>query len=185
MVLTFEDHTRGKLINAKYGLNQFLDQKMDYYYNKFVIPECQRLALAANLPMGFVTGFEFRKTGFCQGKVVNTFGNKDEPLAKWYNYGTKRYYRIAPKVEHPPGGPRAARDVEDVGEGHIQHPSVLHWKDPETGEDVYRPEVIHPGFPRTEILEIGVQEGLKILKIEVEKDVRREFSDHESERSDN
>ena len=143
--------------------NQFLDDHMEELYNTWVIPEVKRMAEAMLLPSEFVDSIRFEKTGQNQGKVINDFGVPDLPLAVWFNYGTKRFYPITPKVQHPEGAsPRATRDTEDVGEGHIQHPSVLHWVD-ESGKDHFRKKVIHPGFPKTLAMEFGVNEGKKKL----------------------
>jgi hypothetical protein len=180
MSLDFTDHTRGHLINVKTQVNDFLDSRMEYYYDKFVIPEVKAVARAANLPEAFVESFEFRKTGRNKGKVVNTLGTKDEPLAKWFNYGTKRNYPIEPKVKHPEGTERAARDADEVGDGQVQHPTVLHWIDPNTGEDRFASIVIHPGFPKTEAMEIGVRLGMKTLIPEVKKDVKDRFGDSDA-----
>jgi hypothetical protein len=177
MSLNFEDQTRGKLINARAEINDFIDDNMEANYNRFVIPEIKAISRAANAPEAFTESFYFLKTGKNAGKIINTLGTKQKPLAKWFNYGTKRNYPITPKVQHPQGTPRAEREKEDIGGGHVSEPSVLHWIDPQTGKDMFREIVIHPGQPRTLAMEIGLRIGQKRLIAEVKNQVKNKFSD--------
>lgn len=172
--IDFLDITRIKLMETKIKINEYLDQEMEDYYNNYIIPEIQSLARGANAPEEFVQGFKFVRTGRNKGKIINTFGSKEVPLAKWWNYGTKRNYRIAPKVEHPRGTERAARDKEDIGGGSVQHPEKLNWVD-ETGAMHFAYETIHPGRERILVMEKGTQIGGNRMIQEVKKNVQYEF----------
>lgn len=175
--ITFEDIPRIQLMKAKAEVNIELDSKMEYYYKTFVIPECQAIARAANCPQGFVQGFDFVKTGFGRGKIINTFGSMDNPLAKYFNYGTKKNYLIEPKVQHPAGSPRSPRDAEQVGteeEPKVVHPTMLKITLPD-GTIIFRPAAIHPGIEKSMALEDGTQLGTKRLIIAATKDIGDKF----------
>jgi len=174
--ISFEDHTRGQLMNAKNNVNTFLDEKMEDYYNRYVIPEIKAIGRAANAPAAFIESFKFVKTGRGRGKIINTLGSKEKPLAKWFNYGTKHNYPITTKVVHPEGTPRVEREKTDVGGGHVLHPETLHYVDA-SGEHHFPKMVIHPGQPRTLVMEKGVTSGSKQLISIVSDDVKEEFED--------
>ena len=57
-------------------------------------------------------------------------GRFNEPLGRWFEYGTKRHW-MEPKVKHPPGGVREGRQTERVEKFDnprgIQAPQVLSW----------------------------------------------------------
>ncbi len=161
-------------MNAKNNVNTFLDNKMEDYYNRYVIPEIKAIGRAANAPEAFIESFKFVKTGRGRGKIINTLGSKELPLAKWFNYGTKRNYLIETKVKHPKGARRAEREKEDIGGGHVSEPMTLHYVD-DNGVDHFPETVIHPGQPKTLVMEKGVTSGSKQLVSIVEKDVKEEF----------
>ena len=138
-----------------------------------VVEKAKTYAAAANLPDEFVDGIELRERsggGTVEFDLVNTFKGKfGEPLAEWFEEGTKRFYKIRPKVDHPTFGfgdaqpvlsrgqeareddenPRniyTERDIAHIEHGDDtkrQHPSVLHWF--RDGIHHYRKEVTHPG----------------------------------------
>ena len=70
-------------------VNQILDENMIFLINSIMIPEIRAVAMASNVPDGFVTGIKFIKTGDNEGEIINTWGTKELPLAKWFNYGTR------------------------------------------------------------------------------------------------
>ena len=139
------------------------------------VEKAKSFASAANMPDEFVDGIEVRDGGFTAAGVmdydiVNTFKGKfGEPLAEWFEEGTKRNYKIRPKLDHPVIGfsdaaptqgagyadrmedeePRniyTERDVAYVEHGdetRRQHPAVLSWE--RDGVRYYRKEVTHPG----------------------------------------
>lgn len=86
-------------------------------------------ASAQNLPLEFIDGIKLRKSASGYILYNDWIGKFNEPLAKWFEMGTKRHW-IEPKVKHPPGGRVEGRSTEEVEHGDgtsIQHPSVLHW----------------------------------------------------------
>jgi len=120
-------------------VNQILDENMESIMNNIMIPEIRAVAMSSNVPDGFVTGIKFIKTGTNEGEIINTWGTKDLPLAKWFNYGTRDH---GSKGNWP-----------------------LHWKDKSTGKDIYAMFV--RGVPKTLVMEIGIELGKKKLKQQV------------------
>ena len=175
---TSAQNIRRKMQDHKQSIDDFLNSNMESLFNQFVIPEIKRMASAMFLPDAFIEGIAFVKGGNNAGSVVNTFGGADLPLARWFNYGTKRNYLIEPKVTQPFGSVRADRDKDDVGKNstdkkQVVHPSVLHWKGA-GGENVFARRVIHPGFPKTLAMEFGLAQGIKILEKQLPEILKRE-----------
>lgn len=120
---------------AKKIVDQILDENMEYLMNTYMIPELRSVALAANIPDGFIIGIKFIRTGTNGGDIINTWGTEEKPLALWFNYGT--------------------RDHGALGNW------PLHWKDKITGKDIYAKYV--RGIPKTEAMEAGIAIGTKKL----------------------
>ena len=175
----FEDITTIQLRESKDRVNMELDDQMEHFFNTIIIPECKAMARAANTPKEFEDGFKFVKTGRNAGKVINTFGSPELPLAKFFNYGTKKNYLIEPKVQHPKGSVRAERDKDIVGDDNeVVHPSVLKIPMPD-GSFIFRAWVIHPGFVKSLAMEKGVQVGTKRLIEVSSKHIMEKFSKNE------
>ncbi len=132
-----------KLEELEDTTNDYLDSNMEAWYDEFIVEEIKRIATAMNLPQKFVDGVAFVKTGKNEGKVINTWGTQEKPLAKWFNDGTTNY------------------DISSTGDW------PLHWVSA-SGDDVYvstkNKPVHHPGFPKTQAMEIGIQIGQKELQ---------------------
>jgi len=134
---------------AEESTNQYLDDNMTLLINTHVIPEMKAIATAMNVPKSFVAGIKFVKTGQNSGKIINTWGTREVPLAKFFNYGTK---------EH---------DIWSHG------PWPLHPKNKKTGEEWYistKNKPVHVrGVPKTLAMEIGLEQGMKRLKSAVKR----------------
>ncbi len=156
-----------------------------------VVGKAKSYADAAGLPEEFRDGIELRRTDSGGSAapawdVVNTFKGKfGEPLAKWFEEGTKRNYPIRPKLDHAGYGfgdaqpvqgrgherrdddeePRnlyTERDVAPIEHGddtQRQHPSVLSWV--RGGIRYFRKEVKHPGRPPTAAMDLAQQESIE------------------------
>ena len=124
---------------SKEEVENILSDNMDFIMNTYFIPEMKRVAFAANLPKPFADNIKFIKTDTNAGKVVNTWGSDEKPLALWFNYGTK--------------------DHGSLGDW------PLHWVDKVTGEDIYAMYV--RGVPKTLAMEIGFALAKKTLMHEV------------------
>jgi len=129
-------------------VNQILDTNMEFYMDKYMIPEVKRAAQAANVPEGFVNGIGFVRTGDNEGDVINTWGTEDLPLAKWFNYGTKDH---GSKGNWP-----------------------LRWRSKKTGVEIFARFV--RGVPKTLAMEIGIELGMEKLQQEVPKIVEAQLA---------
>lgn len=177
----FEDITIIQLRESKDKVNIELDAQMETLFNSIIIPECKAMARAANAPQEFIDGFKFVKTGRNHGKVINTFGSPDVPLAKWWNYGTKKNYLIEPKVQHPRDAERAPRDIEQVGDDDeikVVHPSMLKITLPD-GSVIFRPAAIHPGIEKSLAMERGVEVGRNKLIQTASTHIMEKFNSNE------
>ena len=148
-----------KLKNLESQVNQFLDESMEGDINAFVIPEIKNVALAANLPQEFVDGIKFVKTGKNEGKIINTWGTSELPLAKWFNYGTKQHW-IQPKKE---GGVLAW--TAKAG----RNPRAIFFQGgAKVGDILFSKGHFVSGLPRTEVMEIGIALGMRALTANVQ-----------------
>ncbi len=143
------DEIEEQLEKAEESTNQYLDENMTMLVNTYVIPEMKAIARAVNVPEGFVNGIKFIKTGQNTGKIINTWGTNEVPLAKFFNYGTK---------EH---------DIWSHG------PWPLHPKNKKTGEEWYistKNKPVHvKGIRKTLAMELGLEQGIKKLKQSVKR----------------
>ena len=72
-----------------------------------IMEEIKRHAEAANLPKQYIDGLTLTLveagSGSQKWRIVNTWeGPRGEPLARWFEAGTKRFYPIRPRVLQPP-----------------------------------------------------------------------------------
>jgi len=74
---------------------QYLIEHLDALMNEFVVFEVVAAAKASNLPLEFIAGIKWKHTGDLSGRLVNTWGTAEKPLAKWFNDGTPDHW-IAP-----------------------------------------------------------------------------------------
>ncbi len=139
------DNLIRKLQNLKPQTQEYLDDNMQSLYEAHVIPEVKSIAMAMNLPRKFIDGIKFVKTGKNEGKIINTWGTPNKPLARWFNYGTKAHF-IAP-----------------IGA------LSLHWITKE-GRDAYSKGHMVSGLPKTNAMEIGIEQGMNRLKVSTQKD---------------
>ncbi len=139
------DNLIRKLQNIEPQTQEYLDDNMQSLYEQHVIPEMKSVAMAMNLPRKFIDGIKFVKTGKNEGKIINTWGTPNKPLARWFNYGTKAHF-IAP-----------------IGA------LSLHWITKE-GRDAYSKGHMVSGLQKTNAMEIGLERGMKELKTNTRKD---------------
>ena len=122
------------IIEAKEILPTFLDYlkiNLAPVLADTIILEIKLISKAMNLPDGFIAGINYEMISSTRIKVINTWGSREKPLAKWFNYGTR---------DHGPVFKEA-----------------LHWKDPLTGKDVFA-KFVH-GIERTLAMETGIELG--------------------------
>lgn len=155
--LTEADVARIELESAQDQVNDFLDLSMEDFFHELVIPEMKSVAIAANLPQGFVDGIKFVKVGKSHGKIINTWGTKDKPFAKWFNYGTKDKIWIEPR---DPDGVLAfpAKQGRNAS-------AIFYQGNAKEGSTLFSKGHYITGLPRTEAMEIGLRLGMARLKI--------------------
>ena len=169
----FEDITRIEMREAKRIVNDELDKGMESYYNNFVIPEIMRISKASNLPDSFIDGFKFVKTGRNRGKIINTWGTPDKPLAKWFNYGTKEKIWIEPKTE---GGVLA---FSSAGPSGGRNPSAIFFKGagtPKAGSTIFSKGHYITGQPKTEAMERGYDSSKRTLIHIISKEIEEKIN---------
>lgn len=147
-------------------INEILDANMENLFNDYVVDEIRIIAAAANMPRHFIDGVKFVKTGKNQGEIVNTWGTRDKPLAKWFNYGTSQHW-IEPLepdgvLAFPASGGRNASAIFFQG-------------GQQEGDTMFSKGHYVSGVPRTEVMEIGYKVGSKRLSVEAGKVVDKEL----------
>ncbi len=147
-------------------INEILDANMEQLFNDFVVDEIRVIAAAANMPRHFIDGVKFVKTGKNEGEIINTWGSKDEPLAKWFNYGTTMHW-IEPKdadgvLAFPATGGRNAS-------------AIFYQSGATEGDTMFSKGHYVSGVPRTEVMEIGYKVGSANLAEEAGKIVNKEL----------
>lgn len=117
--------------------NNYLEDNLESAVREIVIPEIASLAIAANIPPGFIAGLDVVTVGRRLVKVINKWGSEEKPLAKWFNNGTRDH------------GPKTAIS--------------LSWIDKTTGKRIFA-KWVH-GIPKTNVMEKGIELGMpKVLE---------------------
>ena len=124
--------------------NDYIDEHLDEMMFKYVITEIKIIAMAMNMPQGFIDGVKFVRTGRFTVKIINTWGTREKPLALWFNYGTRDH------------GPKYA--------------DRLHWIDKLTGKHIFAKWV--RGVPKTLAMERGIEAGMSKLKSNILSDMK-------------
>lgn len=137
-----------KLQELENQTNEYLDRHMQEFMDVTVIPEIRDVARAMNLPDEFIDNIKFIKTGKNTGKVINTWGTSQKPLARWFNDGTKDHF-IAPVSK-----------------------KAHHWITL-LGNDAFSKGHMVRGLPKTEAMEIGLFLGKKKLIQAVKFEMKR------------
>lgn len=150
---------------ARIEIDEVLDDFMEPLVNNTIIAEIKALAYASNLPQGFIDGVKFIKTEKNRGLIVNTWGTKERPLAKWFNYGTQRHW-IEPVEKE------ALTWTNRIG----QHPQAIFFRgESKEGDQMFSKGHYVSGVPRTEVMERGFNIGKKLLATEAANIVRNEL----------
>lgn len=148
-------------------INQILDSYMIELFNDFIVDEIRVLSAAANMPKHFIAGIKFIKTGNNMGKIVNTWGTKDKPLAYWFNDGTSTHW-IEPLT---PDG------VLAWGNTFGNNASAIYFQGTgsKVGDKMFSKGHYVSGIPATHVMELGYKIGSKRLAIEAGKILDKEL----------
>lgn len=152
-----------KLDATEDEVNKILDQNMASWFEEIVVPEVKRIAIAMNMPNGFIDGIGFRKKGENYGGIINTWGSERKPLAKWFNWGTVDHW-----IE-----PIFAKVLSWIskGAGAGKNPSAINFKSSsdKAGERRFSMGHYVSGLQRKEAMEFGITQGNKRLISELPK----------------
>lgn len=146
---------------------QYIIDNLDPLMNEFVVFECIAAAKASNLPLEFIAGIAWKRTGELSGRIVNTWGSTDKPLAKWFNNGTPDHW-IEPLKE---GGVLV---WEATFGRHAK--AIFFMGDAVQGQLLFSKGHFVSGLDKTEAMERGISNGMKRLKPAILKNSKREVS---------
>ena len=147
------------------NIDKILNDYMEPLVNSTIIFQIKAVAQAANLPQGFVDGVKFVKTKDNAGEVINTWGSKEKPLARWFNYGTNRHW-----IE-----PKNAKVLAWKGKSGSHGNAIYFQGESKEGDMLYSKGHYVSGVPKTEVMEIGFNLGKKLMAHEAGKLVEQEL----------
>lgn len=145
------------------AIDEILDDFMAPLVNFTIISEIRAIAMAANIPQGFIDGVKFRKTGPNKGQVINTWGTPEVPLAVYFNYGTNKHW-----VQ-----PLNKKALAFKGGG--THATAIYFQGSAPPGTVFSKGHYVSGVPRTEVMERGFNIGKKRLAEEAGKIIMKEL----------
>jgi len=146
---------------------QYLIENLDDLMNEFVVFEVVAAAKASNLPLEFIAGIAWKRTGDLSGRIVNTWGTAEKPLAKWFNDGTPDHW-IAPLK---PGGVLA---WEATFGRHAK--AIFFMGGAQEGQTLFSKGHFVSGLDKTEAMERGIATGMKRLKPAILKNAKADIS---------
>jgi len=153
------------LENLEPVTREFLVEHLDALMNEYVVFECVAAAKASNLPLEFIAGIAWKRTGDLSGKIVNTWGTSEKPLAKWFNDGTVDHW-IEPLKE---GGVLV---WEATFGRHAK--AIFFMGDAEQGQLLFSKGHYVSGLDKTEAMERGISNGFKRAKPAILKNTKDE-----------
>ena len=146
---------------------EFISENLDALVQEHLIFEIIATANASNLPLEFIDGIAWIRTGELSGKIVNTWGSAEKPLALWFNEGTVDHW-IEPLTQ---GGVLAF--TATFGRN---APAIFFAGDAEEGSTKFSKGHMVSGLPRTEAMERGILKGMQRMKIAILKSTKQSVS---------
>ncbi len=165
VVLNTEEFIPTQREDIRKEVDQILDDFMEPLVHATIITEIKNIAMAANIPQGFIDGVKFRKTGPNKGQVINTWGTTKTPLAIFFNYGTVQHWiqPVTAKALAFPGG-----------EG--KHATAIYFQGESKATDtLFSMGHYVSGVPKTEAMEIGFNLGKSQMAAQAAKIIEREL----------
>ncbi len=138
---------------------------MEPLVNFTIIAEIKSISMAANIPQKFIDGVKFVKTAPNKGKVINTWGTQDVPLARYFNYGTTLHW-----IE-----PKTAKALAFPNTGGTHARAIYFQGAKNKGNTAFSKGHYVSGVPRTEAMERGFNIGKKRLAEEAGKIIQKEL----------
>lgn len=151
----------------KIEINKILDAFMEPLFKSIIVEEIKIIAAAANVPQSFIDGVKFRKLGPNKGEIINTWGTEQNPLARYFNYGTTTHW-----IE--PLDPEGALAWE--GKGGRNASAIFFQGQSKEGDALFSKGHYVSGVPRTEVMERGYNIGKKTLAVEAGKIIEKELA---------
>jgi len=145
----------------------YIAENLDELAEDNLVFEVKAAAKASNLPLEFIDGIKWRRTGELSGKIVNTWGTEEKPLAKWFNDGTPDHW-IEPLT---PGGVLVFEATFGKNAS-----AIFFMGDEEQGRLIYSKGHYVSGLEKTEAMERGITIGWQRFKSVVIKNSRPEVS---------
>jgi len=130
---------------------QYIADNLEDLIDRHVVSEIQSVSRAMNLPQHFIDGVKAVKVGPLHIRIINTWGTKEVPLAKFFNDGTRDHF-IAP-----------------LGDW------LLRWITP-LGNVARSAGHMVRGIQKTEAMEIGIAVGMKNFQTAVLKNTKQSVS---------
>ncbi len=151
--------------NLEPTTRKYLVENLDKIMNEYVVYETINSAKASNLPKEFIDGIAWKRTGDLSGKIVNTWGSTDKPLAKWFEDGTPDHW-IEPLSE----------DGVLVWEATFGNnaSAIFFMGDQEQGQLLYSKGHYVSGLDKTEAMARGIATGFKRAKTAILKNSKNQ-----------
>ena len=160
------DYTILSLKNIEDEVNSYLDEHMQQLYDEYVVVEIKELVKAMNMPKEFSNGVAFEKTAKNTGKIINTWGTDDTPLALWFNYGTRDHW-----IEPVNAKALAWKNKEG---SHAQ--AIFYQSGTQEGSTIFSKGHYVSGVPRTEAMEMGMKAGKKRIIAEATSKIQNDIN---------
>jgi len=130
----------------------YLIENLDDIMENFVVFEAVAAAKASNLPKEFTEGIAWKRTGELTGKIINTWGTQEKPLAKWFEEGTPDHW-----IE--PLSPDGVLVFEATFGKNAS--AIFFMGDEEEGRLIYSKGHYVSGLDKTEAMARGIATGFK------------------------
>lgn len=153
------------LENLEPVTREFIVEHLDALMNTYVVFEVIAAAKASNLPLEFIAGISWKRTGDLEGRIVNTWGSSEKPLAKWFNGGTPDHW-----IE--PLDPDGVLVWEATFGRHAK--AIFFMGNAEQGSLLFSKGHYVSGLDKTEAMERGIRNGFIRVKSAILKNTKDE-----------
>lgn len=155
------------LENLEPTTRKYLIANLDDLMNENVVFETIAMAKAQNLPKEFIAGIAWVRSGELSGRIVNTWGTTEKPLAEYFNDGTVDHW-VEPLT---PGGVLVFEAT--IGKN---AKAIYYMGNAKEGDLIFSKGHYVSGLPKTEAMERGINNGFKRLKTAILKNSKTEVS---------
>ena len=155
------------LENLESTTKDYLIENLDNIMKNFVVFEAQAAAKASNLPDEFIDGIAWERTGELRGKIINTWGDGNKPLAKWFEEGTPDHW-----IE--PSSPGGVLVFEATFGTHAK--AIYFMGDKKEGTLIFSKGHYVTGLEKTEAMARGIATGFKKAKTAILKNSKAMIS---------